>query len=447
MSNAAYERLPLHLVSDPARSHSRSRSRSPHRHLSHKSILSVRPRTCFTALKVIVPLLAIAVLGGLFLYEPHIELAFYSREWIQDQITPIEPLLGCFNPDRVSPHYNVSKYVYGPKRTEVHAGVPMRFDMDCYDFAATIQSPDSSHDPTFLTPNDRIHYHAYWRVDLAPFGERQEYMLKSFFATQNVDNTRLIMWSNGDLNVYPIIRKYLAQFPDAFELRVADVEALARGTPLDGTSLLNLNDKKAWIDGDLVRLLVVWTYGGVWIDMDSLLTRDLAPLLEHEFVTQWDCYDKPYLALNGALMHFHKHSPYLCEAFHIMATSSPPHPGSTDWGSLLYLKLWRRLLAAHIPPFKILPFCFSDARACRLDNRLPDPFEPDRSSRKWTMGLGLEAGGGLDQTLSKVFSVHLHNQWEKAFPKGGWVERLLLARYEEELEEKRKNTGGVLDDL
>ena len=163
----------------------------------------------------------------------------------------------------------------------------MRFDMDCYDFAATIQS---SHDPVFVPSDDRIHYHTYWRVDLAPFGERQEYMLKSFFATQNVDNTRLIMWSNGDLLVYPILREYLARFPDAFELRVADIEVLARGTPLDGSRLLNSNDKKAWVDGDLVRLLVVWTYGGVWIDMDSLLTRDLAPLLEHEFVTQWDCY-------------------------------------------------------------------------------------------------------------------------------------------------------------
>ena len=296
MSNAVYERLPLHSVSDSsARSRSRSRSRScsPRRRSFRKSSfssLSIRPRTCFTALKFIVPLLAIAILTGLFLYEPHIELAFYYREWIKNEITPIESLLGCFDADRVSPHYNVSKYVYGPKHTEIHAGVPMRFDMDCYDFAATIQSSHQSPHPTFVPPNDRLHYHTYWRVDLAPFGERQEYMLKSFFATQNVDNIRLIMWSNGDLSVYPILQKYRAWFPDAFELRVADIEILAQGTPLDGSSLLNLNDKKAWVDGDLVRLLVVWMYGGVWIDMDSLLTRDLAPLLEHEFVTQWDCY-------------------------------------------------------------------------------------------------------------------------------------------------------------
>lgn len=68
--------------------------------------------------------------------------------------------------------------------------------------------------------------------------------------------------------------------------------------------------------------------------------------------------------------------------------------------------------------------------------------------------MGLEAGGGLDQTLGKVFSVHLHNQWNKAFPKGGWVERLLLARYEGKLarrgeadEDGEVDVGGdVMDD-
>ena len=47
----------------------------------------------------------------------------------------------------------------------------------------------------------------------------------------------------------------------------------------------------------------------------------------------------------------------------VMVTSPPPRQGTTDWGALLYLKLRRRLLAAGIPPFKVLPFCFSDARS------------------------------------------------------------------------------------
>lgn len=127
-------------------------------------------------------------------------------------------------------------------------------------------------------------------------------------------------------------------------------------------------------------------------------------------------------------MHFLKHSPYLCEFFHLMTTSPPPRSGSTDWGSLLYLKLWRRLIAGGIPPFKILPFCFSDARSCRMDNRLPDPFLKD--GRTWAGGLGLQGPDSpLQKTLKKVFSVHLHNQWERVFPPDGWVERYLLREY------------------
>lgn len=118
-----------------------------------------------------------------------------------------------------------------------------------------------------------------------------------------------------------------------------------------------------------------------------------------------------------------------------MASSPPPRASSTDWGSLLYFKLFRRLIASSIPPFKVLPFCFSDGRSCRLDNRLPDPFQPDNENGLWTFGLGMEEGGGLDQALKKVFGVHLHNQWQKNFPKDGWVERLLLKKFDDRLGE------------
>ncbi|CCL98214.1 uncharacterized protein FIBRA_00208 [Fibroporia radiculosa] len=393
----------------------------------------LRPRIIITVLKVAVPCIILLILGGLLVWEPHIELAFYSREWIQSEIEPILPLSDCFRPERVSPLYNVSEAIYGLKQTEVQAGLPLRLGMDCYDFAGTIQDASGS-----ITSNEGItFYHTYWRSDLAPFGTRQEWMLKSFFATQNTDNVRLILWSNGDLSRNSILDYWLRRYPEAFELRIVDYNELARGTELAGSELLMVKDSRAWIDGDLVRLLVLWAFGGVWVDMDSLLTRDLSPLLDHEFVTQWDCYDKMYSPFNGALMRFRQHSPYLCEAFHIMTTSQPPRKGTTDWGSLLYLKLWRRLVAASIPPFKVLPFCFSDGRSCRLDNRLPDPFTPDPVNGRWTMGLGREEGGGLDKVLGQIFSIHLHNQWEKVYPIGGWVERLLLQKYEDGLARTR----------
>ena len=406
--------------------------------------------------RYIIPLCLLVLFGGFIAFEPHLELAFYSRKWVNQEVKKLESLGGCFHSDRMSPGYNVSEYVYGPKNVEVQAGVPLKFGLDCYHFAGTIRSSSlkEKEKGKGKTEEERTLFHTYWRVDLAPFGPRQEWMVKSFFATQDSGSTQLIVWSNGDLGQNEILRGYLRQYPESFALRIVDIPTLAIGTPLDGNDRLRVNDKKAWLDGDLLRLLLLWNYGGVWIDMDSLLTRDLEPLLEHEFVTQWDCYgtwmlpvslfkmhifnlsrwtDKPYLAFNGALLRFRKHSPYLCEAFHIMATSTPPRPSSTDWGSTLYLKLWRRLIASSIPPFKILPFCFNDGRSCRLDNRLPDPFEPDRDDGIWTEGLTVAEGGGLDQTLQKVFAVHLHNQWAKEFPKGGWVERLLLRKYDRSL--------------
>jgi len=230
-----------------------------------------------------------------------------------------------------------------------------------------------------------------------------------------------------------MVKRWTRRYPASFQLRIVDIDELARGTALDGSSLLHTSDTRAWVDGDLVRLLVIWAYGGVWVDMDSLLTRDLSPLLEHEFVTQWDCYDKIYQPFNGAVMHFERHSPYLCEAFELMARSPPPRSGSTDWGSVLYFKLWRALVSAGVQPFKVLPWCFTDGRSCRLDNRLPDPFTGDAPAWGGEYG-GMEEGALLDTALAKVFSVHLHNQWEKAFPPGGWVERLLLQKYDRILE-------------
>lgn len=392
---------------------------------AYSFFLSRRSSRLVRFLKLALVGAVLLLIFGLFTWEIHIELAFYKRAWVREEIKHVEALSGCFATEKVSSAYNVTDRVYGQRRTEVQAGLPLRHDLDCYNFAGTVQP--------LGVPVDQSTYHSYWRTDLAPFGPRQEWFLKSFFATQDVDRgARLILWSNGDLSVNPVISNWLKKYPRSFEVRIVNIPTLAKGTALDGSSLLKMTDTRAWVDGDLIRLLVLWAYGGVWVDMDSLLIRDLSPLLEHEFITQWDCYDKLYNPFNGALMRFYKHSPYLCEAFHIMATSKPPRQGSTDWGALLYFKLWRRLVSGGVPPFKVLPWCLGDGRSCRLDNRLPDPFLPDSSGGSqgwWSFG----EGQGLDQALKKVFVLHLHNQWEKKFPKDGWVDRLLLKRYEQTL--------------
>lgn len=100
--------------------------------------------------------------------------------------------------------------------------------------------------------------------------------------------------------------------------------------------------------------------------------------------------DKPYQALNGALMHFERHSPYLCSLLAVMAASPLPKKGTTAWGAHLYQRTLRRLLHAGVRPFEVLPWCLTDPRNCRVDKRVPDPFKADPS---WFMGKRWVAGG------------------------------------------------------
>lgn len=261
------------------------------------------------------------LLTPLLLFEPHVEVSFYSRKWVKEEVEKVERLSGCFGSSRIAETgymdgYNITGFYPSSssssssfssglslKTVQVHPGIPLRLGMDCYNFAGSIHSlPHSLQEPPeYIPPSQRIQYHTYWRTDLAAFSTRQELMLKSFFATQYLPYTRLILWSNGPLSPpskpNSILEYYLKRYPDSFELRVVDYDELARGTELEGHELLRVKDTKAWIDGDLVRLLVLWAYGGVWVDMDSLLTRDLGPLLGHEFVTQWDCYGADFLFL------------------------------------------------------------------------------------------------------------------------------------------------------
>lgn len=239
---------------------------------------------------VVLGTVALVLLWLWWKWEVHVEIAFYKRKWIESDVKKIEPLAGCFDTGNISPAYNLTA-AQGPKTFEVQAGLPLRFGMDCYEFAGTIRKSASALTPSAPADYPKSVFHTYWRSDLVPFGDRQAWMLRSFFATQDLSRARLILWaSHSNLSQNSYVSAFLRSYPDNFSVQVVDVDHLARNTALAGSSLLHQKDKRAWVDGDLIRLLVTWEYGGVWVDMDSLLTRDLAPLLEHEFVTQWDCY-------------------------------------------------------------------------------------------------------------------------------------------------------------
>eukprot|EP00937_MAST-01D_sp_MAST-1D-sp2_P007527 g7527.t1 len=95
------------------------------------------------------------------------------------------------------------------------------------------------------------------------------------------------------------------------EYRLMDVPAvvqLARGSPLEPYTekqLWAILQQKSqglaqWIN--LVKLLLLLRYGGVWVDFDVVLLRDFAPLLalRTSFLESWST--QPFL--NNAIVHF-----------------------------------------------------------------------------------------------------------------------------------------------
>ncbi|CAO3594873.1 unnamed protein product [Absidia cylindrospora] len=259
-------------------------------------------------------------------------------------------------------------------------------------------------------------YHAYWRADIAPVGPKQLATLRSFFATQNVNNSVIYLWSNGDLSTSPVIKDIKARVGDRLQTKLYEPKELSKGSPMEDSPHLSFKDTSGYLDGDLIRLLVIYKYGGMWFDMDSLFIRDMSPLFEREWLQQWDCFLPNGFPFNGAFMRFKKHSPYLCEMLTEMARGPLPRPNTIDWGGYMYYKVYRRLLHNGIRPWSVLPWCFTDSMVCAPSNSMPNAFvETDFSKRR----------------LLQTFAYHWHNQWKK--------EPGSLFRF---LEDRHKNVTG-----
>ena len=68
----------------------------------------------------------------------------------------------------------------------------------------------------------------------------------------------------------------------AIEFRVANLTALAQGSCLAGkTDQWRMKGNKIPLQSksDLLRLLLLWKYGGAWIDTDTVLLRDIRPII------------------------------------------------------------------------------------------------------------------------------------------------------------------------
>ncbi|KAF7723227.1 hypothetical protein EC973_002165 [Apophysomyces ossiformis] len=373
----------------------------------------------------------------------------YVREWVAPPVQlVIEPLSdGCFA--NLSLH---NPYHQGRYRRVAHfvPGVPLWEDQTCYDFANLVRpppspspspAPSSARDGNKDQINDdngqrkTIFFHTYWSRNLTVITDKQLATWQSFAATQNANQTHLMVWISPDdeatLLASSAWRTATKQFGSRLQHQTFDVSTLIQNTPLAAV-VEPIHNRRVGHE-DLLKLLALYHYGGVWFDLDTLFVRDLSPLLSEEWISQGSCYTSlegnPF---DGALLHFHRGSPYVCEMLATVANELHPSRSRTEptsesyWsassslskvklGPTLYYRIYRRLLHHGIKPWLVVPWCFTDPSQCRKSNSLPNAFSESEFS---------------ERRLSQVFAYHWHQQWD-AIP--GSVFRYIQAKNENAL--------------
>ncbi|KAI8353283.1 hypothetical protein EDC96DRAFT_447243 [Choanephora cucurbitarum] len=246
--------------------------------------------------------------------------------------------------------------------------VPVKEADVCFDYAKLIQSSNTS---------DTL-FHTYWSSDITPdWTQNQLATLRSFLATQP-STTQLYVWTPTHDRPLPLHHPRIQLKP---------------------TSLLHFKQPSAHQLPSMVKLMSLYDYGGVWMDLDVLLVRDLSPLLYQEWLSQSSCHEKSQLIqtrdarFTGALMHFFPQSSYLCEMVSV-ANEEP----DISLGPSLYERVYYRLLEHQLTPWAVLPWCFTDPSQCTQANSITSLFSKRVSEKDKTK-------------IKAVFAYHYHQQW------------------------------------
>lgn len=130
------------------------------------------------------------------------------------------------------------------------------------------------------------HFHVQWIG--SDIGRMQFLTIKAFCTSQPL--SKLTVWTD---------REYCGpQFPRV-EFKVFDFQQEIQGTPFQGKKLYYWNT-------DIMRMVYLSKYGGVHIDMDTVLLRDLGPFLDQEFFYTWGIRSDE---IAGGVIHLFKDSP------------------------------------------------------------------------------------------------------------------------------------------
>ena len=190
-------------------------------------------------------------------------------------------------------------------------------------------------------------YHTFWA---SPPARRQTaWAIAAFLATQ--DPARVLwVWSDDApaLARDPLLAPFAAAGGGSqrVHFRQWDARAEAAGSALAGAPFAGARDGSNYLASDLLRVVVLQKYGGVYFDADVLLLRDLGPLLGEEFAYQWGAHCS---WSNNAVVRLFANSSLGQRLAGAIAAAPRAAPDSVAWGR----DAW-----AQAAPFLRFPACF-----------------------------------------------------------------------------------------
>lgn len=263
----------------------------------------------------------------------------------------------------------------------------------CLDFCKKLQ-------PVKL--KEEVIFHKLWRNKGNEFGRKQILAIKSFIVTQQLDNCKLVLWTDYDI-------KGIEQLLPFIEIRHYSPIEEAKNTVLENDKILHYSDKMAYVDGDLFRLLILHKYGGLYSDMDVVFLRDLSPVLSYEFMYGWGSMYNTDGWINGAVMKMFKNS-QLSNDF-MNAMKSINIDSETALGKDLYLKI-RNINKNWV----VFPAGFFNTEWQFNGNYLRN----ERKDEEFTRFIisAMKKTKYSNELFDGAFSWHWHNKWKDDIEEG-----------------------------
>tara|TARA_Y100001973_G_scaffold102326_1_gene167149 strand:- start:4621 stop:5529 length:909 start_codon:yes stop_codon:yes gene_type:complete len=250
-------------------------------------------------------------------------------------------------------------------------------------------------DENYEYPSEKVKFHIYSEIK----NEKELLCVQSYLATQNLQKTELIIWSDYNIEDNELIQPY----KDFITLKVYDPVVEAEDTLLENNPKLLLRDAKYYLQSDLARILLLHKYGGVWVDMDVVFLRDFKPILDQEYMYMWG--SETDFERNGAcatVLAMHKNSDFSHEMVRQLLITDPVY-NSECWGKTMFAPLYKRY------KYNVFPSSFFNIEWC-INSKYKG--KADHIEKQWFY----EKLDNQDHLFLDSFSWHWHNSSKKGIP-------------------------------